>query len=88
MAKDDGLFEFSSVRSRLFGIAYRVLKNASDAEDIVQDVWVRWQAADRTVIRDAAAFLVTTTDAPRRASSSPSPVSEFTPVSGDAAKAS
>ena len=58
---DDGLSAFLSVRRRLFGIAYRMLRSAADAEDIVQDVWVRWQTADRRLVRDAAAFLVTTT---------------------------
>jgi len=57
---DDGLSAFMSVRPRLFGIAYRMLGSAADAEDIVQDAWVRWQTADRSVVRDAAAFLVTT----------------------------
>ena len=57
----DGLSAFMSVRPRLFGIAYRMLGSAAEAEDIVQDVWVRWQTADRSVVRDAAAFLVTTT---------------------------
>ena len=57
---DDGLSAFMSVRPRLFGIAYRMLGSAAEAEDIVQDVWVRWQTADRSLVRDAAAFLVTT----------------------------
>jgi len=57
---DDGLSTFLSVRPRLFGIAYRMLGSAVEAEDIVQDVWVRWQMADRSVVRDAAAFLATT----------------------------
>jgi RNA polymerase sigma-70 factor, ECF subfamily len=52
---------FLSVRPRLFGIAYRMLGTAAEAEDIVQDVWLRWQSADRSVVRDATAFLVTTT---------------------------
>ena len=50
-----------SVRPRLFGIAYRMLGSAAEAEDVVQDVWVRWQTTDRGVVRDAAAFLATTT---------------------------
>jgi RNA polymerase sigma factor (sigma-70 family) len=58
---DDGLSTFLSVRSRLFGIAYRMLGRAAEAEDIVQDVWVRWQTADRSSVRDAAAFLAATT---------------------------
>jgi RNA polymerase sigma factor (sigma-70 family) len=58
---DDGLSAFLNVRPRLFGVAYRMLRSAAEAEDIVQDVWVRWQTADRSLVRDAAAFLVTTT---------------------------
>ena len=58
---DDGLSAFLSARPRLFGIAYRMLGSAAEAEDIVQDVWVRWQTSDRSVVRDAAAFLATTT---------------------------
>ena len=57
---DDGLSAFLSVRPRLFGIAYRMLGSAAEAEDIVQDVWLRWQTADRSLVRDAAAFLATT----------------------------
>src|SRR5262249_44376368 len=56
----DCLASFLSVRPRLFGIAYRMLRSPAEAEDIVQDVWVRWQTADRRVVRDPAAFLVTT----------------------------
>ena len=58
---DDGLSAFLSVRARLFGIAYRMLGSAAEADDIVQDVWLRWQTADRRLVRDAAAFLATTT---------------------------
>ena len=56
----EGLSAFMRVRPRLFGIAYRMLGSAVEAEDIVQDVWVRWQTADRSLVRDAAAFLATT----------------------------
>lgn len=61
VAADDGLSAFLSARPRLFGIAYRMLGNAAEAEDIVQDVWVRWQTTDRSVVRNARAFLATTT---------------------------
>ena len=57
---DDGLSSFLSVRPRLFGIAYRMLGSAAEAEDLVQDVWVRWQTADRSLVRAAPAFLATT----------------------------
>ena len=52
---------FESVRSRLFGIAYRRLGRAVDAEDVVQDVWVRWNGVDRARVADPVAFLVTMT---------------------------
>ena len=52
---------FQIVRPRLFGIAYRVLGNASEADDVVQDAWIRWQRTDRGEIRDPAAFLATMT---------------------------
>jgi RNA polymerase sigma-70 factor (ECF subfamily) len=58
---DDALSTFLSVRPRMFGVAYRILGSAADAEDIVQNVWLRWQMKDRSVVRDAAAFLTTTT---------------------------
>jgi RNA polymerase sigma-70 factor, ECF subfamily len=52
---------FETVRPRLFGIAYRVLGSATDADDVVQDAWIRWQRTDRSVVRDADAFLAATT---------------------------
>ena len=57
---DDGLSAFLRMRPRLFGIAYRMLGSAAEAEDVVQDVWLRWQTTDRSIVRDAAAFLATT----------------------------
>ena len=60
-ADGDGLSAFLRVRARLFGIAYRIVKRAAEAEDIVQDVWIRWQTTDRSAVRDAAAFLSTMT---------------------------
>jgi len=58
---DDGLSVFFDVRPRLFGIAYRMLGSAAEAEDIVQDVWLRWQSANRSVVEDPPAYLATTT---------------------------
>ncbi|MFG3128113.1 RNA polymerase sigma-70 factor [Streptomyces tendae] len=53
--------QFLETRPRLFGIAYRVLGSAAEAEDVVQDAWVRWQKADRTDVVEPAAFLATMT---------------------------
>ena len=59
---DRALGEFSDLRPRLFGIAYRMLGTVADAEDIVQDVWVKWQSyRDRASVRDTTAFLVSMT---------------------------
>ena len=57
----DAITDFESVRPRLFEIAYRVLGGVPDAEDVVQDVWIRWQRTDRARVRDQVAFLVTIT---------------------------
>jgi len=52
---------FLGVRPRLFGIAYRMLGSVTEAEDVVQEVWLRWQGADRKAVANPAAFLATTT---------------------------
>ena len=49
---------FTSHRRLLFGIAYRMLGRVSDAEDMVQEVWLRWQRQDAAQIRSAKAWLV------------------------------
>jgi RNA polymerase sigma-70 factor, ECF subfamily len=61
LGQDDGLAIFASVRSRLFGIAYRMLGSAAEAEDIVQDVWLRWQSTNRQAVEEPPAYLATTT---------------------------
>ncbi|WP_456846763.1 sigma-70 family RNA polymerase sigma factor [Cellulomonas sp. P5_C6] len=62
---DPGLRDAAAVlvsqRHRLVGIAHRIVNNASDAEDVVQDVWIRWQRVDREQVRNPAAFLTTAT---------------------------
>lgn len=60
-AQDDGLGAFLSVRPRLFGIAYRMLGSAAEAEDLVQDVWMRWQSTDRKAVLDPPSYLATIT---------------------------
>lgn len=52
---------FESLRSRLFGIAYRMLGVRADAEDVVQEAWLRWQDADTASLLSAEAWLVTVT---------------------------
>ncbi len=52
---------FTALRGRLFGIAYRMLGSVAEADDVVQDAWLRWQGTDRSVVLDATGFLVTAT---------------------------
>jgi RNA polymerase sigma-70 factor (ECF subfamily) len=52
---------FESLRPRLFGIAYRMLGVRADAEDVVQEAWLRWQVADTASLQSADAWLVTVT---------------------------
>ncbi|GAA3943321.1 RNA polymerase sigma-70 factor [Actinomadura viridis] len=49
---------FEGHRKLLFAVAYRMLGTSADAEDTVQDAWLRWSAADRSEIGDPRAFLV------------------------------
>lgn len=56
---DEVASEFVRLRPRLFGIAYRMLGDATEAEDLVQDVWLRWQNTDRSAVIHPAAYLAT-----------------------------
>jgi RNA polymerase sigma-70 factor, ECF subfamily len=51
--------EFEAYRALLFSIAYRMTGSAADAEDLVQDAYVRFASTDTNVVRDVKAFLVT-----------------------------
>ena len=51
---------FEAVRGRLFGLAYRMLGSRADAEDIVQEAYVRWHQADQAAVTTAEAWLVST----------------------------
>lgn len=48
---------FDDYRNLLFSVAYRILGSAADAEDAVQDTWLRWSAADRSQVADPKAYL-------------------------------
>src|SRR5690349_6644258 len=52
---------FVSARSLLLRDARWIAPSQAEAEDIVQDAWLRWDSADRSAIRDPRAFLVTAT---------------------------
>jgi RNA polymerase sigma-70 factor (ECF subfamily) len=52
--------EFERHRSLLMGLAYRMLGSSAEAEDAVQDTWLRWRSADAAAIVDARAWLSTT----------------------------
>jgi len=50
---------FAKLRPRLFAIAYRMLGTRADAEDVLQDAWLRWHQADQAALQSAEAWLVT-----------------------------
>jgi RNA polymerase sigma-70 factor, ECF subfamily len=57
----DAVTDFAILRPRLFALAHRVLGSWTDAEDVVQDAWMRWQRCDRSTVGSPTAFLVATT---------------------------
>ncbi|MEV8475994.1 RNA polymerase sigma-70 factor [Streptomyces sp. NPDC051173] len=60
-APDPALDAFEEHRGILTGVAYRMLGRVADAEDVVQEAWLRWSRADREEVRDARGFLVRVT---------------------------
>jgi len=50
---------FHTLRPRLFGVAYRMLGTRADAEDVLQDAWLRWSRSDPATLESAEAWLVT-----------------------------
>ncbi|MFQ5556513.1 MAG: RNA polymerase sigma-70 factor [Acidimicrobiales bacterium] len=51
--------DFEEHRHHLFGVAYRMLGRVAEAEDVVQEAWLRWQGADHAGIRSPRAWLTT-----------------------------
>lgn len=52
---------FEAHRPVLMGVAYRMLGRVADAEDVVQDAWLRWSGADHAQVREPRAYLVRVT---------------------------
>ncbi|WP_020122349.1 RNA polymerase sigma-70 factor [Streptomyces canus] len=61
MATDTETDVFEEHRPVLLGVAYRMLGRVADAEDVVQEAWLRWSAADRSEVREPRAYLVRVT---------------------------
>jgi RNA polymerase sigma-70 factor (ECF subfamily) len=57
----DPAASFEPYRRRLLGLAYRMLGSMADAEDAVQETYLRWHGAERDKVLDPRAFLMTTT---------------------------
>ncbi|WP_069114683.1 RNA polymerase sigma-70 factor [Jiangella alba] len=52
---------FVAYRNLLFTVAYELLGSAADAEDVLQEVWLRWAGVDLDAVRDRRAYLIRTT---------------------------
>ncbi|MER5258836.1 MULTISPECIES: RNA polymerase sigma factor SigJ [unclassified Streptomyces] len=61
MATDTATDVFEEHRPVLMGVAYRMLGRVADAEDIVQEAWLRWSSADQAQVREPRAYLVRVT---------------------------
>jgi RNA polymerase sigma-70 factor (ECF subfamily) len=58
---DDATTVFEEHRALLVGAAYRLLGSHSDAQDVVQEAWIRWRAVDHTTVDEPRAYLLTIT---------------------------
>lgn len=61
MTTDTATDVFEEHRSVLMGVAYRMLGRVADAEDVVQEAWLRWSGADRAEVRGPRGYLVRVT---------------------------
>lgn len=90
---ESALATFLTQRTQLLGIARRITGDRETAEDVLQEVWLRWQRTDRDQVRNSAAFLVTATShaainviqsaRSRHESVAPSPLTELASPSED-----
>ncbi|MFB7875029.1 RNA polymerase sigma-70 factor [Nocardia sp. NPDC056064] len=58
MSTDPATEAFVAHRNLLFTVAYEMLGSAADAEDVLQETWLRWVDVDHATVRDARAYLV------------------------------
>ncbi|MGF6568213.1 RNA polymerase sigma-70 factor, ECF subfamily [Paraburkholderia fungorum] len=58
---NDKASSFEAARARLIALAYRMLGSRAEAEDVVQDVWLKWHLADTRAVQTPAAWLTTLT---------------------------
>ncbi|WP_326789100.1 RNA polymerase sigma-70 factor [Streptomyces sp. NBC_00151] len=61
MASDTATDAFEEHRPLLMGVAYRMLARVADAEDVVQEAWLRWSGKDRSDVREPRGYLVRVT---------------------------
>ena len=61
VALDDAAFVFTRARPTLYKIASRILRDPGEAEDVIQEAWLRWQCTDRAAVANPLALLRTTT---------------------------
>ncbi|MFJ2737704.1 MULTISPECIES: RNA polymerase sigma-70 factor [unclassified Streptomyces] len=61
MTTDTGTEVFEEHRPVLMEVAYRMLGRVADAEDVLQEAWLRWSAADRSAVREPRGYLVRVT---------------------------
>ncbi len=61
MDRDPATTAFEQERARLTSLAYRMLGTPDDADDVVQEAWLRWERSDRSAIESPAAWLTTVT---------------------------
>src|SRR5947208_15643971 len=55
--REDAAASFDPLRPKLMRVAYRMLGSVADAEDVLQEAFIRWMGADRDEVREPEAFL-------------------------------